>query len=27
VRDLASLWQRVIATPGLDFSGIRFRNL
>lgn len=27
VRDLHALWQRVITTPGLDFSGIRLRNL
>lgn len=27
VKDLAALWQRVITTPGLDFSGIRLRNL
>ncbi len=26
-RDLGALWQRVIATPGLAFSGIRLRNL
>jgi hypothetical protein len=27
VRDLRALWERVVATPGLDFSGIRLRNL
>ena len=26
-RDLPALWQRVISTPGLAFSGIRLRNL
>jgi len=27
VNNLAAFWQRVIKTPGLDFSGIRLRNL